>query len=306
MLYVLMLSNQRQIEAFRAAMELGSATAASEALHISQPAVSRLLKDLEKTIGFRLFERKARGLVPTQDADNLYVEVKRSFIGLDRISQVAKAIRDKASGTVRVIALPVFADGLIASFNGRFMNAHRGITIEAETGSRALVVDGVAARAFDVGISILPVSDPLIATKPLFNSTAVLAMNADNPLTRYSIVPIKELHGHRMLGLPDNSPFQMAIGKELRRLHVEPQFIGSARTQRAICHMASTDAGIALVDKVIVNDFPNSRLVFRPIDQHIQWTVGTLVNARVSGSVATHTYLQELHREFKTDAGDDE
>jgi len=74
-----MLSNQRQIEAFRAAFELGSATAASEFMHVSQPAVSRLLKDLERSIGFRLFERRARGLVPTRDAEVLYAEVKLSL-----------------------------------------------------------------------------------------------------------------------------------------------------------------------------------------------------------------------------------
>lgn len=53
--------NLRQIEAFRAAMEFGSATAASEVLHITQPAVSRLVADLEIAVGFQLFERRARG-----------------------------------------------------------------------------------------------------------------------------------------------------------------------------------------------------------------------------------------------------
>ncbi len=73
--------NLRQIEAFSAAIEFGSATAASEVLHITQPAVSRLIADLERVVGFQQFERRARGLVPTQDAHTLYEEVKRSFVG---------------------------------------------------------------------------------------------------------------------------------------------------------------------------------------------------------------------------------
>ena len=50
--------NLRQIEAFHAAARLGSATAASEALHVTQPAVSRLIGDLERSIGYPLFDRR--------------------------------------------------------------------------------------------------------------------------------------------------------------------------------------------------------------------------------------------------------
>lgn len=57
--------NIRQVEAFRAIMQSGSASRAAEALGITQPAVTRLVAELEKTIGFPLFDRTRGRLDPT-------------------------------------------------------------------------------------------------------------------------------------------------------------------------------------------------------------------------------------------------
>ena len=60
--------NLRQLEAFRATMRSGSITAAAKLMHISQPSVSRLISDLERSVGFALFVRAGRGLVTTVEA----------------------------------------------------------------------------------------------------------------------------------------------------------------------------------------------------------------------------------------------
>jgi DNA-binding transcriptional LysR family regulator len=57
--------SSRQIEAFRMVMLTGSITGASEALFVTQPAVSRLIQSLEDTTGLKLFERRGNQIVPT-------------------------------------------------------------------------------------------------------------------------------------------------------------------------------------------------------------------------------------------------
>ena len=69
--------NLRQLEAFRAVMLSGSVTQAAAALHISQPAVSKLLADLEYHLGFPLFVRsKGVALTVTPEADVFFHEVE--------------------------------------------------------------------------------------------------------------------------------------------------------------------------------------------------------------------------------------
>lgn len=284
----------RHVEAFKATIEAGSVTGAAELLRITQPAVSRLLADMDSAVGFRLFERKARGLAPTQDANLLYAEVTRSFVGLGRIADVARAIKDHTVGSVRVISLPVYADTIVAEVIGRFLKENPGITVDLENAVQPAVVDGIASQLFDVGIATLPVSDSFIETKPLFKSKAVLALPSDDPLCKLETVPLSALNAQRMVALPNNSPFFAAAKNVLRKLGVTPIIVGQARTQRALCRMVETGAGAALVDQSLTVEYRNSELVFKTIEPDIRWTASLVLNSRIKPTTATLTFCNSL------------
>ena len=106
--------NDRQIEAFRAAVALGSVTEAASALSVTQPAVSRLLADLEAELGFALFERIGRGVRATRQGRLLYEEVERSYIGLQAVRKRAALIRRGRAGSLRIAVMPAFAEAFAA------------------------------------------------------------------------------------------------------------------------------------------------------------------------------------------------
>ena len=85
--------NAKQLNAFRAVMLSGSMVGAAKMLYVSQPAITRLIKDLEVSCGFDLFERRNSRLFATPEGNALYQEVKRHFIGLDNLAQMAGQIR---------------------------------------------------------------------------------------------------------------------------------------------------------------------------------------------------------------------
>jgi DNA-binding transcriptional LysR family regulator len=292
--------NLRQIEAFQAAMDCGSATAASRYLHISQPAVSRLIGDLELTLGFQLFERRARGLVPTADARALYDEVKRCFVGLDQIGHLASAIREKASGRVRVIALTKYADGIIASFVGGFLKRNPGIAVVLESAGTAGVVQGIVTQSFDVGIAAATVSDPLIRTEPLFESGVVLAMSPADELAAHNIVPLRALERRPMVMLPDDSQYGAIIDRGLTKAGIRPRIVGRARSHGALYRMVEAGAGLALVDEAVAADHGSAGVIFRAVSPPISRTVATLVNRRVAPSTATNAFLKSLRTEIGT------
>src|ERR687897_862256 len=72
--------NPRQIEAFRAVVLTGGVSAAASLINVTQPAVSRMIRDLQQDLGLVLFERRGTGLVPTSEALSLYAEVERAFM----------------------------------------------------------------------------------------------------------------------------------------------------------------------------------------------------------------------------------
>jgi len=71
-------------------------------MHISQPSVSRLIADLEQAIGFPLFLRSGRGLAPTVEAKTFYQGVEGMFVGIDRLQELADAIRTTNADQINV------------------------------------------------------------------------------------------------------------------------------------------------------------------------------------------------------------
>ena len=82
--------NLRQLEALRATIRCGSITEAAKMMHISQPSVSRLIADLENSVGFSIFARVGRGLTPTVEGQQFYKSVEGMFVGIDRLQELAK------------------------------------------------------------------------------------------------------------------------------------------------------------------------------------------------------------------------
>ena len=101
--------NTRALIAFRHTIMNGSVTGAANVLGRTQPAISRLLKELEADAGFALFERVKGRLIPTAEGRLFFEELQRSFLDLECTVTVAAEIRQGRHGSLLIAALPAAA-----------------------------------------------------------------------------------------------------------------------------------------------------------------------------------------------------
>ena len=94
----------RHIEVFYAVYSCGSVTRAAEVLKVSQPSISKVLAHAEQQLGFALFNRVRGKLVPTSEANQLFVQVAHVNDDVDRLRQLAANLRLVEKGTIRVAA----------------------------------------------------------------------------------------------------------------------------------------------------------------------------------------------------------
>lgn len=80
----------QQLNAFKAVYELGTMMAASAHIHVTQPAISRLVASLEHQLGFALFQRIRGRLVPTDKGRAFYQEVGKAFLALEHLEHSAR------------------------------------------------------------------------------------------------------------------------------------------------------------------------------------------------------------------------
>src|SRR5690349_17102452 len=106
----------RRARTFVAVAELGTVSKAAVHLHVAQPALSRQIGDLERELGFKLFDRVGRGLVLTGEGEQLLADCRGLLNYAEAVGERAQLFRRGDTGVLRVAASPQFIEGTLADF----------------------------------------------------------------------------------------------------------------------------------------------------------------------------------------------
>lgn len=142
----------RQLEAFRATMRSGSITEAAAMMHISQPSVSRLIADLERSVGFGLFVRSGRGLTPTVEARAFYQGVESMFVGVDRLQDLARSIATTKTGVISIGTIQSIATIELPKAVNKIYRRLPEINVMIQSRNTPAILDAVQMHQLDIGI----------------------------------------------------------------------------------------------------------------------------------------------------------
>lgn len=273
--------NPRQIEAFRMVMLRGSVTAAAQMLNVSQPAVSRLIRDLEIRTGITLFERQANHLVPTPEAALLLVEVERYAVGLEALATYTQELARHRKGVLRVIALPAMAMGFLPRFVASFVGNRDLSRVYLHGMPSHLVIDAVASGQADVGIAAAPAERPGLSIEPL-DARVVVALPAGHRLAAKRALRYPDLAGERLIALAEPKIFAGPLPEPLEQM-LRDATIVTPLTGIA-CALVAAGAGIAIVDPFAVAGAGDDRLATVPLEPAlpIRTAIITSANRRLS------------------------
>ncbi|HCP18677.1 MAG TPA: hypothetical protein DIT62_05355 [Alphaproteobacteria bacterium] len=144
--------NFRQLKAFDTVMRLGTVTAAAKALNVSQPSITRLIHELESTLGFSLFIRQGRGIISTIEARRFHQAVESAFINIEKLDELAASIRKKTVGKVSVGVIPTVSLTLLPKVLGQSSKTEGQNHIEVHVRNTPAIVDAIQLQQFDLGI----------------------------------------------------------------------------------------------------------------------------------------------------------
>lgn len=196
----------RQIEAFRYIMLRGTTAAAAAEMHVSQPAVSRLLSDLEHSLGFFLFERIKGRLEPTQDAVEFFRSVEESFLGLEKLESVALSIRTGIPSELKIASTSAIASTLLTMALKEHKKFYPDERVTIYTEGMPEIVAKLQTSSIDLAIGLeLP---QLIGIEREFIGHArfVFAAHEDHPLAKKEVIFPEDLIGESVLSVIDTYP----------------------------------------------------------------------------------------------------
>lgn len=268
--------NIRQIEAFKAIMELGSFTRAGEKLGLSQPAVSKLVLLLERRCGFALFHRQRNGVVPTAEGQMLYDEVERVFLGVDSIAARAKAIRRLDHGEIRLVTFPSLATRILPPILAGFIAARPGLRIEMSSRNSWLLVERVATQGVDLGFGMFASDRPGVRFEKLCSMRAVCVLPPGHRLAAQPMIQAGDLAGERFVGMVEEDRAQLQVDRAFADNAAERNVVIKAQLTEACCSFVAAGVGVSVVDPLSAEGFPPSQLVvrpFRPVVDYDIWVV---------------------------------
>ncbi len=253
--------NFRQIEAFRAVMLSGGMTNAAEALYVTQPAISRLISDLEHSLGLKLFDRKGNHITPTLLAVEFMREVDRSFLGLNHLDAHARDLKSGRSGTLRIAALPAIATNFLPRFLSDFCHERRDIKVQLDGLPSYLVVERVCSGLYDVGICTAPWERSALGSLSI-KASAVVVMPPAHKLSQKQEIRAQDLEGEDIIMLGAESRLQRRVELELSTINFNSN-ISTSLTSMA-CTFVSAGAGITITDPFSASELLGRGTISKP------------------------------------------
>lgn len=254
----------RQVEAFHALIISGSTVRAAEIMGITQPAVSRLIAELEHSLRFALFDRIRGRLVPTPEARLFFREVDESFRGMDRLRAAAAGIRDYGEGTLRIGGLAAGSVSLIPSAIRLFRESHPGIRITFHVKSSTDIRNGILDGQYDIGLAADEIDKAGVDTQAFTSSPGVVAIPLDHPLVTQETIEPKNLTGLPLLGLVPEDRARQRLDTLLAQHDVVPDYIVETPNSATICALAESGNAVGLINPMVIDSAQPHRVAFRP------------------------------------------
>ncbi|MBS0285649.1 MAG: LysR family transcriptional regulator [Proteobacteria bacterium] len=178
----------------------GGITAAASMLNISQPSVSRLIADMERAVGFRLFDRRGARVHPTAQAQALYEAVRRSYAGLDLLDQAARRIRAHPVGTVRIAALAAVAMSVLPAVIARFRILYPDIKVTVESLGQRAIEERIFLGQADLGIGVDTQGREGVRSTLLARAEYICILPANHHLATRPHLTVEDLAGEEFIG----------------------------------------------------------------------------------------------------------
>lgn len=240
---------------------------AAERLHIEQSPLSRAIKELERDIGVKLFERTTRATRLTWAGKVFLDDVRRVFAVLDQARTSVKAAASGYRGLLRV----ALSDGIVLSRLAALLAQCRAEEPEVEIRlfqtPLAQHIKGMRNDLYDVGFAQSDEVGEGIVAEPVWCDPLVVAVPSRHPLLAHKRIPIEDVLRYPLVLCHPEVCEGCArqINRVLRTVDAEPIVADHVTTLDMMMTLVSAGYGIGLTNATHIEDFRHSDIVARPL-----------------------------------------
>lgn len=277
------------------AVELGSISQAAASMGYTQPAVSRMIADLEKEWDVKLLHRSRAGLEISPACERLLPILRAIQADCDELSHAVGEFHGEQTGRVRIGSFTSVSDTWIPGLLKSFQNLYPKIEFDVINSPTYLgVEEWVRHGKVDCGFVSLPTTSDL-NTRFLMRDELVAVLPPDHPMANVEKFPIRALENAPLIKCQEVADYE--VSRFLSKIPYKPQLQYEVSSDHTILAMVESGLGISITHSLIA-DNPRYNIVWKRFDkgQHRNIGIATAKNARLTS--ATQLFIDHVCQQF--------
>lgn len=258
----------RQIEGFLLAGELLSFSRAAEAMHITQSAFSQLVRELEASLGVRLFDRTTRRMALTDAGATLLTKMKRGVLAIDDACEDARAIARVEQGHITVGTLASLAIGVVTRALGELRKSYPGVKVSMREDYNGPLLERVAQGEVDFAVCAQSDAGSALQFDPLFDDELVAVMRrgdaGQDPVLRWSALQNASLV---MLARDSATHEQISAALAANRITREPDY--HVANMFTALSMVRAGFGVTFIPAMVLREVNLSGLAWKRLQRPV-------------------------------------
>ncbi|MBS1097963.1 LysR family transcriptional regulator [Gluconobacter sphaericus] len=287
--------NFRQIELFTTLMEQKTVSAAAVELNISQPAASKLLRNLEIDTGLELFERAKGRLWPTAEARTLYEEVSYLYHSLNKIEDVVQAIRRRKNRELVIGVLPALSTGFISRAAALYLEKNENVFLNIVSLPSIDIMRGLTNKTIDIGvIGSQELSDEITCVS-LMERPMVCIMPRDHPLTAQTIITPHHLTNVPFISFSMETLTARLVRDIFQQENATLDIAHVVNTAPLLLSLVSAGLGVSIVHPFYIPP-DDANIIVRKFSPDMEFKFRVCYPTEKKSDNLTHRFLEIMQR----------
>lgn len=265
--------NLQRLRAFRSVMQRGSVTAAADELHLSQPAVSKLVAALEHELGFAIFTRTGGRLAPTAAGEAFLRAATRVLVGIDDLAMEARDLRENKGRRLRLLASPQLCYAILPPVMAAFRRRWPSVRISVKMQHAGSETD-IDNQDFDLCVSAINPGGKVTNAERGTSLSAVAVMRRGHPLSERARIHVADLDGVPLIRLLEGHALRARLDMCFFEAGLSMAFQHEASSALIACRLAATSDDIAIVDRLSPLVCPPQDLAVLPFEPEVRMPYG--------------------------------
>lgn len=267
----------RHLKYFMEVAENCSFTQAARNLYISQPAISKVIKNIENELGIILFDRSGKQVVLTDAGKVLYKQAKGIVKSFQSLSTEINDLMNLEKGKIRIGLPPMIGSRFFPKVLGQFNERYPNVSIQiVEIGAKRVETE-VESGELDMGVAVLPVDEEIFHYFRFVQDSLKLVVHPAHPLADRNSVTLSELSQEDFVFFHKDFRLHDRILEECSKAGFEPNLVTKSSQWDFISEMTAHKLGVSLLPETICAELDTKRVKVIPlVDPEIPWHLGVI------------------------------